>query len=163
MRARTWMLVMLLGGLVGVIGFVLPLAVGRALDGSMSSSISALDIATGAFHAHARYRGVTAAREFAALAFAPALVLLAFGAVGVVRARLPRTVGGIAMLLGVASAAVWGVLLEASFDADARLGWGAHALLVAGLAGMAAGVATILAPASDPPAASAEAQDGKLE
>jgi hypothetical protein len=149
---------MLFGGLAGVIGFELPLARGHALDGSLTSSISALDIATGTFHAHARYRGVTAARAFAALAFAPALFLLAIGAVGVARGRLPRTVGGIAMLLGVVSAALWSVLLEASFDADAQLGPGAHALLVAGLAGMAAGVSTILTPSGG---TSAAAQNGE--
>jgi hypothetical protein len=142
---------MLAGGLVGVVGFFLPLAVGPKLEGAVANTVSAFDIATNHLDPHGHYTGIGGARALAICAFVPSVLLLAIGAFGAVRRRLPRSLGGIAMLLGVASGSLWGVILEASFDAaPIRIGLGAHALLVAGIVGMVAGVATIVAPGEEP-------------
>jgi hypothetical protein len=150
MKAQIWKLVMMVGGLVGVIGFFLTLAVGPTVEGAVTNKISAFDIATN--HLDPRgHTGIGGARALAICAFVPSLLLLAIAVFGLIRRRLPRSLGGISMLLGVASGSLWGVMLEASFDAaPIHLGLGAHALLVAGVAGMVAGVATIIAPGEEP-------------
>jgi hypothetical protein len=157
MTSQVWKLVMLVGGVIGVVGFFLPLAVGPAGDGTITNTISGFDIALAHLDPHGRYTGVGGARVLAICAFVPALLLFAIGTTGLIRRRLPRSLGGIAMLLGVASGSLWGVMLEASLDAavPTHLGLGAHALLVAGIAGMVAGVATIVAPGGAPAETSA--------
>jgi hypothetical protein len=151
MKSQHWKLVMLIGGLIGVVGFFLTLAVGPPAEGAVVNKISAFDIATNHLDPRGHYTGIGGARALAICAFVPSLLLVVIGAVGTIRRRLPRSFGGIAMLLGVASGSLWGVLLEASLDAGPiHLGLGAHALLVAGLTGMAAGVATIIAPGDEP-------------
>lgn len=151
MKSRIWKLVMAVGGLIGLVGFFLPLAVGPAIEGAAANKISALDIAINHLDPRGRYTDIGGARALAICAFAPSLLLLVIGGLGAVRGRLPRWCGGIAMLLGVASGSLWGVMLEASFDAGPiHLGLGAHTLLAAGIAGMVAGVATIVAPGVAP-------------
>ncbi|HSK04819.1 MAG TPA: hypothetical protein VK932_26400 [Kofleriaceae bacterium] len=100
-------------------------------------------------------RLVSEAARWAALAYAPAALLALFGLIGVLRRRFGRALGTLALLAGLASIATWlglrfGIrfaLAQSDLDkTQVTLMFGAHLLLVAGVAGVIAGIGALARP-----------------
>jgi hypothetical protein len=100
-------------------------------------------------------RLVSEASRWAALAYAPAALLALFGLIGVLRRRFGRALGTLALLAGLASIGAWlglrfGIrfaLAEADLQkTQVALMFGAHLLLVAGAAGVLAGIGALARP-----------------
>jgi hypothetical protein len=171
---RLWKILVLLAGVAGVIGFFTPLVEYRSKDGKLSNDASAFEIARGAVSAgevaeqaeklglsHADSRrvgqafaqGMNAYRGTAIALFAPAGLLALFGVLLLLRDRMGRGSGLLALLLGGACCAVFILFWHAdqqSRDASATLGLGVYLLLGAGLGGVLAGLGAMLAPDHGP-------------
>ena len=109
-------------------------------------------------------RLIARASRWAALAYAPAALLLVVGLLGVLRRRFGRALGVVALLLGLASIAAWiGLRFGIRFALDhsdlkrteVSLLFGAHLLLVVGAAGVVAGIGAIARPDLGPAGAGA--------
>lgn len=100
-------------------------------------------------------RLISEAASWAALAYAPAALLALFGLIGILRRRFGRALGTLALLAGLASIATWlglrfGIrfaLAQSDLDkTQVTLMFGAHLLLVAGAAGVIAGIGALARP-----------------
>jgi hypothetical protein len=105
-------------------------------------------------------RTVTDAARYAMLLFVPSALIVLLGVIGLWRGRVGRAIGGAAILLGLISIASWFALrygidygLEEAALARTRvtLEVGAHLLIVAGLAGVIAGLGALVRPDAGPP------------
>jgi len=177
--------VLILLGLVGLLGLIMPLAEVR--KGVAAVQLSAKDLSFGLEKTHAaldrklpklveRRLGstVTDTRDelkmvadglkFAALLFAPAALLVLIGIIAVLRKRLGRVLAGTALLIGLVSLASW-IGLHYGIDyaleeADVKgmtieLMAGAHMLIVGAIAGMGVGLAALVKPEPLPGAVAA--------
>jgi hypothetical protein len=166
---KAWKFLIMLAGIAGLVGFFLPFARGADERTKMDQPISAYRLVRGIdVHelvadaervgvsrveaeraAKELDEGLSAARGFALLAYAPAALLALLGAIAVARGMLGRLGGVFALLLGGASAGIWALLAAASHEAHATtisLALGAHLLLVAGLGGLLGGLGALFAP-----------------
>lgn len=170
---KPWKFLILVGGVIGVIGFFLPFASGHDERANVHLGVSAYQLVRGidsvkeviddakqAEHATraadkdiARNleEGMSAVRGFALLAYFPAALLAILGALAVVRGKLGRLGGLFAIMLGAASAGIWALLSAAASQqrGDAtvlKLELGTHVLLVAGLLGLLGGIGALVSP-----------------
>jgi hypothetical protein len=104
---------------------------------------------------HEDARMVAEASRGAALAFAPAALMLLLGGIGLVRRRFGRISGGFALILGLSSIGAWVglkfvlayALEEAAFKrTTVAMQIGAHVLLVIGALGVLAGIGALVKP-----------------
>jgi hypothetical protein len=100
-------------------------------------------------------RLVAEASRWAALAYAPAALLLLLGLVGILRRRFGRVLGALAVLCSLASIGAWlglhlgiPIALEQSDlkHTQVALRFGAHLLLLAGIVGVLAGLGALIKP-----------------
>lgn len=169
---RLWKIFVLLAGVAGLIGFFTPLIEYRSNDGKLTNDASAFQIVRGVdqgdssglfaqaeklglSHADAQKfanafnQGMQAYGGIVALYFAPAAVLFLLGVWFVVRDRMGRFGGLLALLLGGACCAVFAVFWQAdqqSHDAHARLGLGLYLLAGCGVGAFIAGFGALVSP-----------------
>jgi hypothetical protein len=167
---KAWKILVLLGGIAGVVGFFMPFARGHNDRANIDQSVSAYQLAKGLDKkellaeaeklkiskedaeraATELEEGLKEAQGFAIIAYAPAALLAIIGAFAVAFRRFGRLGGVFAFLLGGASAGIWALLNAAAGHAEkaqsVSLGIGAHLLLVAGIAGLVAGLGALVAP-----------------
>ncbi len=100
-------------------------------------------------------RLISEASRWAALAYAPAALIALLGLIGILRRRFGRALGTLALLSGLASIGAWlglhfGIrfaLSQSDLDqTQVTLMFGAHLLLVAGAAGVIAGIGALIKP-----------------
>lgn len=163
----------LLAGAAGIAGFFLPLAEYRDPTGKVMRTASPYEIATtetdpdaiaefakglGASQDQADQIAETAntsllAYRGAIIAFyIPAALQALFALINLVRSRMGRVMGFLAILLGTANGAVFAYFYigaAKSTDPNASLGYGVWALAVAGALGILAGLLTMFAPDND--------------
>jgi hypothetical protein len=171
---RLWKVLVLLAGVAGVIGFFTPLIEYRSTDGKMAGDASAFQIARGVDNAAEVFaqgeqlglsredaeriakvfrEGLNAYRGVAIAFFAPAGLLTLLGVLLLLRDRMGRFSGLIALILGGACCAVFALFWQAdqnSRDASASLGLGVYLLLGAGLGGVVAGLGALVSPDHGP-------------
>lgn len=171
---RLWKILVLLAGVAGLIGFFTPLVEYRSSDGRITGDASAFEIVRGIETnpdiaaqaeslglsradswrlAQAFSAGMNAYRGTAIAFFAPSGLLVLLGILMLLRDRMGRFAGLLAMLLGGASCAVFALFWQAdqqSRDASAALGLGVYLLLAAGLGGVLAGLGALVSPDHGP-------------
>jgi len=167
---RLWKILALLAGVAGIIGFFTPLIEYRSSDGRITGDASAFQIARGVDSAgdvaeqaerfglsredsgrlaKAFDDGLNAYRSIAVALFAPAGLLALLGLLLLLRDRMGRFSGLIAVVFGTACCAVFALFWRAdqnSSDASATLGLGLYLLLGAGLGGVLAGLGALVSP-----------------
>jgi hypothetical protein len=167
---RLWKVLALLAGVAGIIGFFTPLIEYRTPDGRISGDASAFQLARsvdnlGDISAQGQSLGLSredsqriakvfrdglnAYRGVAIAYFAPAGLLALLGILLLLRDRMGRFSGLVALVLGGACCAVFGLFWQAdqsSRDASASLGLGLYLLLGAGLGGVLAGLGALVTP-----------------
>lgn len=169
---KPWKFLILVGGIIGIIGFFMPFASGHDERANVHLGVSAWQLVRGIDSVkevvddakqveHATRaadkdiarnleEGMSAVRGFAILAYFPAALLAILGALAVARGKLGRLGGLFAIMLGGASAGVWALLWAAAGqqkgEAVVKLEMGTHVLLIAGLLGLFGGLATIVSP-----------------
>lgn len=167
-----WKYLILVGGIAGIAGFFLPFAKGRVeqVDATVQFTgyqlVKGLDVhelvkeveqvaKTSKTRVDAEHlakqldEGMPKLGGAIVLVYSPALLLALLGVFAVVRGKLGRLGGLVALLVGAIGAAVWALLYLASHeakDATVTLGTGAHLLLAAGLAGLLGGLGAIVSP-----------------
>jgi hypothetical protein len=169
---KTWKFLILVGGIAGIVGFFQPFVRGHVEQADVTISFSAYQLVRGLdvkelVHeveqvgkaGRTRVDAERVAKDLEegtpklggaiVLVYSPALLLALLGVFAVARGRLGRLGGFVSVLLGAISAAVWGLLYMASHEAKEAtitLGLGAHLLLVAGIAGIIAGLGALVSP-----------------
>ncbi len=170
---KVWKFLILLGGIAGIVGFFRPFATGRVEQADVTVSFTAYQLVRGLDFKElvkevkqVEHTGRTrvdadqlakqleegtpkVAGAVAILVYVPAALLALLGVIAVARGKLGRLGGLVSLLLGAISSAVWMLLYMASReakDATVVLGIGAHLLLVAGLAGLLAGLGALVFP-----------------
>ncbi len=169
---RLWKVFVLLAGVAGVIGFFTPLVEYRSNDGKLTNDASAFEVVRGVDQsssgdlfkqaeklglshedaqkfARAFNQGMEAYGGMLALYYAPAALLLLLGVWLVVRDRMGRFAGLLALVLGGACCAVFAVFWQAdqqSHDAHARLGLGLYLLAGCGVGAFIAGFGALISP-----------------
>lgn len=169
--AKASKLVVLAGGLAGLIGFFLPFIAangdGDAIRASAFELVRGIDRTQESLEEVARLETLThdgapqldpshesfedmleGVRAFLLLMFAPALLLLAAGGIGVLQGSFGRGLGAFAFLLGAVTLGLWALLRAAAAEADvdATLGAGAQLLVVTGLGGVVGGITALFCP-----------------
>ncbi|MBA3540681.1 MAG: hypothetical protein H0T79_13805 [Deltaproteobacteria bacterium] len=171
---KIWKILILVTGLAGIAGFFLPI-VNYGGETSLSSfdivrgggdeaATSATNVINKAKDVGTNFEATkgmteTAAKNVASTGlaglkgiiigfFVPALILTLMGAVGIARGKFERLGGIFALILGIVSAAIWGVFFLGA-SGDGSVGLGLHMLLVAGLGGIVGGIGTIAKPDTD--------------
>jgi hypothetical protein len=171
---RLWKVLALLAGVAGIIGFFTPLIEYRTPDGRISGDASAFQLARSVDNlgdisaqgqslglsredsqriAKVFHDGLNAYRGVAIAYFAPAGLLALLGILLLLRDRMGRFSGLVALVLGCACCAVFGLFWQAdqsSRDASASLGLGLYLLLGAGLGGALAGLGALVTPDHGP-------------
>ena len=170
---KIWKILILVTGLAGIAGFFLPIVnyggesslssfdIVRGGEASASSAANVIDKAKNVGTTFEATKGMTetaaknvAETGLAALKgiiigfFVPALILSIMGGVGIARGKFERLGGIFALILGIVSAAIWGVFFLGA-SGDGSVGLGLHMLLVAGLGGILGGIGTIAKPDTD--------------
>jgi hypothetical protein len=173
---KAWKFLVLAGGIAGLIGFFLPFTKGHEERTNLDISFSGYQLVKGIDSikdavkevaadakkvetsravdeslAKEMEEGMSAVRGFALIAYAPAALLAIMGAFALVLRRFGRLGGVFAFLLGAVSAGIWGLLWAAAGEArhegtTLSLQMGAHMLLVAGIAGLVAGLGALVVP-----------------
>ena len=169
---KLWKVLALLAGVAGLIGFFTPFVEYRNVDGRITSEASAFQMARDADHASADsiaaearklglsnddavrvgkalHDGKNAYRGGIIAFFAPAALLALLGVAMLLRDRMGRFAGFIALLLGGACCVVFWRFWQAdqaSRDVSASLGLGLYMLLAAGLGGALAGLGALVMP-----------------
>jgi uncharacterized membrane protein YphA (DoxX/SURF4 family) len=167
---KLWKVVVLLAGVAGVIGFFTPFVEYRSPDGKITSDASAFQMARnvdnagdvtaqatqlGLSHDDARrlakaFRdGANAYRGGLIAFFAPAGLLTLLGVILLLRDRMGRFSGLMAIAFGAACCLVFSRFWQAdqaSRDMSASLGIGLYLLLAAGLGGVLAGLGALVSP-----------------
>ncbi len=173
---RLWKVLVLLAGVAGVIGFFTPLVEYRSDDGKLTGDASAFQMVRGVDNAgdiseqatklglsrddslriaKAFHDTLNAYRGTAIAFFAPAGVLALLGVLLLLRDRMGRFAGLLALIFGGACCAVFALFWQAdqqSRDASATLGLGLYLLLGAGLGGVLAGLGAMVSPDRGPQA-----------
>jgi hypothetical protein len=167
-----WKLLAFLAGAAGVVGFFLPLVEYRDAAGAIISSTSAYEIATSTTDtsgfaeiakgfgasaeqaqqiAQAMDQGLMAYRGAIIAFYVPAALQALFALINLLRSRMGRFAGLMAILFGAANAAVfaWFYLGAQRNDPNAALGYGVWLLAAAGAGGILAGLATMFDPDHD--------------
>jgi hypothetical protein len=171
---RLWKILVLLAGVAGVIGFFTPLVEYRSSEGRITADASAFQIARGIDTsidvaaqaeklglsradswrvAKAFSDGMNAYRSAAVACFVPSALLVLLGILCLLRDRMGRFAGLLAIVFGGASGAVFALFWQAdqqSRDASAALGLGVYLLLAAGLGGVLAGLGALFSPDHGP-------------
>jgi hypothetical protein len=167
---KAWKYLVLIAGIAGIAGFLLPFITFKSPRGEIEGSVSAYQIVRGidavdelidtakpitVTNAQAtrvvtkinseleRYRGALIA------CFVPAAALALLGALVGARRKMGRIAGLLAIVIGLANAGVWVLFFQVSMeqpDVTVAMGLGLHLLLVAGIVGMFAGLGAVLAP-----------------
>lgn len=167
---RLWKILVLLAGVAGIIGFFTPLIEYRSTDGKITGDASAFQMVRGVDSASDIFAqgeqlglsredsqriaqvfrdGLNAYRGVAIAFFAPAALLALLGIIQLLRDRMGRFSGLLAIILGAACCAVFALFWRAdqtSRDASASLGLGLYLLLGAGLGGVLAGLGALVHP-----------------
>jgi len=165
-----WKYLVLIGGIVGVVGFFTPFVnvhtqearfgrhpsafeLVRRIEGldAMTLDLTKLGIGDAdakrmAAQAHDQ---LLTARTAASVIFAPAALLALLGIICGIRRRMGRLAGLLSFILGAAAAAVWGIFFYVARgdpNHSATLGLGADLLLACGAAGVIAGLGALIAP-----------------
>ena len=165
-----WKYLVLIGGIVGVVGFFLPFVnvhtqearfgrhpsafeLVRRIEGldAMTLDLTKLGIGDSdakrmAAQAHDQLQ---TARTAASVIFAPAALLALLGIICGIRRRMGRFAGLVSFILGAAAGAVWGIFFYVARGDphhSATLGLGADLLLACGAAGAIAGLGALIAP-----------------
>ncbi|HEY5921542.1 MAG TPA: hypothetical protein VIV11_07715 [Kofleriaceae bacterium] len=151
--------IVLVGGILGILAFFLPL-VSVERDGA-KASVSAYQVIKGldqvevavdqgaARGAYAMETSASAKKDIGAMkgivmaVFAPALLLSLIGAAGVARKRFGRVAGTFSLLLGLVGLGI-GALLKSAAEGDG--GIGLTLLIVTGVAGIAGGITALVKP-----------------
>jgi hypothetical protein len=151
--------IVLVGGILGILAFFLPL-VSVERQGA-KASVSAYQIIKGldqvevavdegaAQGAYSVETGTEAKKDLGAIkgivmaVFAPALILALIGAAGVARKRFGRVAGTFSLLLGLVGLGI-GAILKSAAEGDG--GIGLTLLLLTGIAGVVGGIATLVKP-----------------
>jgi hypothetical protein len=167
---RLWKVLVLLAGCAGIIGFFTPLVEYRNPDGKITGDASAYQMARDVPNAgdvieqatqlglsrdaagrlaKAFHNGKNVYRGGIIAYFAPAALLVLVGVIAVLRDRMGRFAGVVAMLLAGACGVVFFLFWRAdqtSHDPNASLGLGLYLLLGASIAGVLAGLGAFLHP-----------------
>jgi len=165
--------VVLVGGILGILAFFLPL-VSVERQGT-KASVSAYQIIKGLDQVEVAVddgmrraavdveMGGEAKKDLGAIkgivmaVFAPALLLVLIGGAGVARKRFGRVAGTFSLLLGLVGLGI-GAILKSAAEGDG--GIGLTLLLVTGIAGVVGGIATLVKPERLPTVAPALAPVG---
>jgi hypothetical protein len=171
---RLWKVLLVLAGVAGVIGFFTPLVDYRSNDGRITGDASAFQMARNADNigdlsipaqqlwlspedarrlARVLHEGLNVYRGGIIAFFAPAGLLMLLGVVSLLRDRMGRLSGFVALVLGAGCCAVFGrfwLADQASHDLHASLGLGLYLLLGAGLGGALAGLGSMIVPDRGP-------------
>ena len=170
---KAWKYLVLIGGIAGVAGFFLAFINFRTTDGRLEGSVSAYQIVRGIDDVSELVEGAKPIVEAnpevqqfvktfndelgtyrGALVgfYVPAAALALLGAFAGARRKLGRIAGLVAIALGIANAGIWVLFYQVSEQASvasegtASMGVGLHMLLVAGIAGLLAGLGALFAP-----------------
>jgi hypothetical protein len=153
--------IVLAGGILGILAFFLPMVTVHRDDfsGSVSAfqiikGLDEISVAAGSHEVSVAVAdaGATAAsakemldgmRTFVMAIFAPALLLLLIGGLGVMRKQFGRVAGAFSLLFGLIGLGI-GSLLKSAAEGDA--GIGLTLLLVTGVAGVVGGLITLVKP-----------------
>ena len=165
-----WKYLVLLGGIIGVVGFFLPFVDVHTTEARFGRHPSAFDLVRrlegldamtldltklGLADADAKRMATQAhdqlqtARTAASVIYAPAALLALLGIVCGIRRRMGRFAGLVSLILGGASGAVWGIFFYVARGDPhhgATMGMGANFLLLSGAAGVIAGLGALIAP-----------------
>ncbi|HUS31543.1 MAG TPA: hypothetical protein VMZ53_23720 [Kofleriaceae bacterium] len=151
--------IVLVGGILGILAFFLPL-VSVERQGH-KASVSAFQVMKGLDQAEASVdegvqqsafsadTGASAKKDIGAIkgivmaVFAPALLLVLIGGLGVARKKFGRVAGTFSFLLGLLGLGI-GAILKAAAEGDG--GIGLTFLLLTGFAGVVGGLATLIKP-----------------
>jgi hypothetical protein len=151
--------IVLVGGILGILSFFLPL-VSVERQGT-KASVSAYQVIKGLDQvevavdegarqaAYSMETSASAKKDIGAMKgivmaiFAPALLLALIGAAGVARKRFGRVAGTFSLLLGLVGLGIAAILKSA---AEGDGGIGLTLLLVTGVAGVVGGIATLIKP-----------------
>jgi hypothetical protein len=171
---RLWKILVLLAGVAGVIGFFTPLVEYRSNDGKLTNDASAFEIVRGVdstndIAVQAEKLGLSRAASWRVAqaftdimsffhgkiiaSFAPSGLLALLGILLLLRDRMGRFSGLLALLIGGASCAAFGLFWQddqQSRDATATLGLGVYLLLASGLGGVLAGLGALVSPDHGP-------------
>jgi hypothetical protein len=167
---KAWKYLVLLAGIAGIAGFFFPFLTFQSPNGELEGSVSAYQIVRGidavdelidttkpmTITSAEATRVVTTLNaeleryRFALIAcYVPAAALALLGALVGARRKMGRIAGLLAIVIGLANAAVWLLFYQVSMEqpeVTAAMGFGLHLLLVAGVAGVLAGVGALLVP-----------------
>ncbi len=165
-----WKVLVLLAGAAGVLGFFQPLVEYRGTDGRVVTRTSAYEIVTtpndtsalaeialgfGVSPEDAELlnerldQGVVAYRSSLIAFYVPAALLALLGLISLLRWRMGRFSGLLAVVLGVANGVVFCTFFEATkrqADPNVALGWGIWLLLGAASGGVLAGLGALVLP-----------------
>ncbi|MCX5742416.1 MAG: hypothetical protein NT062_07965, partial [Proteobacteria bacterium] len=157
---KIWKILVLVAGLAGVAGFFLPIVNYAGSEGVAAKSCSGFEVVKGgcsgadvvdkAKAVGKDYEltkgatekldaqvetGIAALKGIIAGLYVPAFLIFVFGVVGLIRGRFQRVSGIFTAILGLISAAIWGIFALGAGDANSgfSVGLGLHMLLVAGL------------------------------
>ena len=153
----------LVAGVLGLISFFLPALKGDGGGGSVS--LSAMQIVKGVDEIATQVHDTAEATDnaevkqvssgvseianqikgFILIMYAPFLVFLAIGGVGVAKKKLDRLGGTGALLFGLVTSALSGLVVAAIGDKGGA-GMGVYLALVAGLVGMVSGLLVLIKP-----------------
>ena len=165
-----WKYLVLLGGIIGIVGFFLPFVdvhtaearfgrhpsafeLVRRIEGldAMTLDLSKLGLADAdakrmAAQAHDQ---LEQARTAASVIYAPAALMALLGIFCGIRRRMGRLAGLFSLILGAASGAVWSIFFyvaQGDPHHSATMGLGATLLLACGAAGIVAGLGAMIVP-----------------
>ena len=166
-----WKVLALLAGAAGVAGFFLPLAQYSDSTGAIVRTASPYEIATTEHDTSgvgdlarslgadddqadeieaAAENSMLASRGIIIAAYVPAALLALFALINLVRSRIGRIAGFLALLLGAANGAAFGYFWIGNRNATSHtsLGYGVWLLAAAAALGMIAGLAALFIPSS---------------
>ena len=165
-----WKYLVLIGGIIGVLGFFLPFVDVHTTEARFGRHPSAFDLVRrlegldamtldltklGLADADAKRMATQAhdqlqtARTTASVIYTPAALLALLGIVCGIRRRMGRLAGLISLILGGASGAVWGIFFYVARGDPhhgATMGMGANLLLASAAAGVIAGLGALIVP-----------------
>jgi hypothetical protein len=167
---KAWKFIVLVGGVLGLIGFFLPFVKAGTPGGKGEVGVSGFQFVRGigdiskmipeedlkgiGHEELARAEKVfndtlQTASGYVLMFYIPAALVLLLGAICVARGKMGRFAGLLALLVGGASAGVWALFnMVANEDkaGNVSLGMGLHLILVAGICGMVAGLGCLVKP-----------------
>jgi hypothetical protein len=167
---KAWKFIVLVGGVLGLIGFFLPFVKAATPNGKGEVGVSGFQFVRGIGDVakllpEDDLKGISheelakaeklfndtlqTASGYVLMFYIPAGLVLLIGAIAVARGRMGRFAGLMAFLVGGASAGVWALFNSVASDDKASavsLGMGLHLILVAGLCGIVGGLGALIKP-----------------